>query len=88
MTGVQTCALPISAALFIGIIAGLLGALFISIAVQLSTVRKQYVTSNIRKIIECLFFAFITASAFYGVVAFRRDNCKYVIDEGTGSEGF
>lgn len=68
--------LDLPAALIIGIVAGLLGALFIHIAVLLSSVRKHYVTTNLRKIVECLLFAFVTASAFYGVVTLRRDNCK------------
>lgn len=80
--------LDLPAALIIGIIAGLLGALFINIAIQLSTVRKHYVTTNMRKIIECLLFAFCTASAFYGVVTLRRDNCKDVVDENSSTEQF
>lgn len=80
--------LDLPAALIIGIVAGLLGALFINIAVRLSSVRKQYITTNTRKIVECLTFAFVTASAFYGVVYFRRDNCKNILDENTHHEQF
>jgi hypothetical protein len=43
--------------------------------------RKKFVNTPVKKVIEACFFAFITASAFYGVVAMRRNNCKPI--EGT-----
>lgn len=73
--------LDLPAAIILGIICGLLGALFIYISVAINIYRKKYITSNFRKIAECVLFGFITASCFYGVVVLRKNNCK--LREGT-----
>lgn len=68
------------ASIVLGVITGLLGALFIHVSNSLQMYRKHFVASNIRKILECLFFAFVTSSAFYLVVAFRG-NCRQLEGE-------
>lgn len=73
--------LDLPAAIILGIICGLLGALFIYISVSLGIQRKKYITNNFRKIFECAAFGFVTASCFYGVVVLRKNNCK--LREGT-----
>ena len=67
--------LDIPAAIVLGIVTGLLGALFIYVSISLQMYRKHFITTNFRKIIECLLFAFATSTAFYVVVAFRG-NCR------------
>jgi H+/Cl- antiporter ClcA len=63
------------AAIILGIITGLLGALFIHVSITLGMYRKKYINTNFKKILECCIFAFVTASAFYGVAALRKSNC-------------
>lgn len=68
--------LDLPAAIIIGIICGLMGAFFISVSISMGMQRKKFINTKVRKIIEACFFAFVTASCFYGVVAIRRNNCK------------
>lgn len=68
--------LDLPAAIVLGVITGLLGALFIRVTLSTGMYRKQYVSTPFRKIFECVLFAFMTASTFYGVVVWRQNNCK------------
>lgn len=70
--------LDLPAAIILGVVAGLLGAFFIYVNVNVNILRKKYVNTNVKKIIECVLFAFVTSSAFYGMVAVRPNNCKLV----------
>jgi chloride channel 7 len=59
---------PISDALvavILGVICGLLGALFVSVNSMMIIFRKKYVNTNIKKVIEVLLFSFVTSSTFY-----------------------
>ena len=72
----QNTILDLPAAVIMGIVSGLLGALFISSVFFLGTYRKKYVNTNIRKVIECVVFALVTSSCFYAVVALRENQCR------------
>jgi len=67
--------LDIPAALVIGSICGLLGALFISINTRLTICRKKYINTGPRKLIEAFCLASITALTFYMVTFSRRNDC-------------
>ena len=38
--------------------------------------RKRYINKNWKKIAEAVFFAFLSASVFFGVVCARQNNCR------------
>ena len=61
-----------------GLVCGVLGALFVQITVWNGVWRKKYINTDLRKVLECLTVALITASAFYGAVYFRRNQCRPV----------
>lgn len=67
--------LDLPAAVILGAIGGLLGALFIAVSIRLGMLRKMYINTSIRKVLEALVFAFITASVFYAIVYAYRDEC-------------
>jgi len=63
------------AAVVIGIICGLLGSFFIHVNVTMAYYRKRLVKTNTRKLLEAVFFAFLTASCFYLAVLARKNEC-------------
>ena len=73
--------LDLPAGIILGVICGLLGALFISVSIRLAMVRKMYINTSIRKVIEAVLFAFITASIFYLIVSIWSDNCISITTE-------
>jgi len=76
----QNSILDLPAALILGVVGGLLGAFFINITLWNSIWRKKFVTTPWRKVFECIAFAFVTSSVFYGVVCARKNNCKPIAD--------
>jgi H+/Cl- antiporter ClcA len=68
--------LDLPAAIFLGVVCGLLGAFFIYVSITLSMLRKQHVNTPIKKVLECVLFAFVTASVFFGVVLLRANDCR------------
>jgi H+/Cl- antiporter ClcA len=72
----ESSMLDLPGAIVIGIFCGLLGALFIYVTVTLGPLRKKHINSPFKKIMEVVIFGFVTASCFYGVVAWRRENCR------------
>lgn len=78
--------LDLPAAIIIGILCGLLGALFIHVTVTLGPLRKKYINTPFKKIMEVVIFGFVTSSCFYGVVALRRNNCRLESDLQDGTE--
>ena len=68
--------LDLPAAIVLGVICGLLGAFFIYTSISLSMLRKVYVNTPMKKVIECILFALVTASVFFGVVLLRSNNCR------------
>lgn len=56
-------------AIVIGIICGILGALFIFMFAALGAWRKKKITSSLLKVLEVLFFSFVTATLFYWLTA-------------------
>ena len=63
------------AAITLGIVAALMGALFVHVAIHLSICRKKYITTKMRKVIECGIFAIVTSSVFYLTVLLVSKNC-------------
>ena len=68
--------LDLPAAIVIGLICGLLGSFFIYVNINLGILRKKYLTKNWHKILEAVFFAFLSASVFFGVVLARGNSCR------------
>ena len=69
---------PISnlpSAIVLGAITGIMGALFIDVNTRLGIIRKKYVNTNWKKILEVCLFAFATATTFY-LVAANAPNCQ------------
>ena len=63
------------AALIIGGVCGVLGALFVSVQGRLGILRKKYINTNLKKILEVCTFSFATAAAFF-FVAMSSGNCQ------------
>jgi len=63
------------AAILIGAFCGLLGSFFIYVQTKMTKLRKLYINTNARKILEALFFAFITAAGFYLAVLLTNEQC-------------
>ena len=76
----------IPAAVVIGIVCGLMGSFFIYVNINLSILRKKYINKNWKKIAEAIFFAFMSASIFFSVVAARKDNCRTSVPEPGSDE--
>ena len=65
-------------AVLLGIICGLLGALFVSVNSHMIILRKKYVNTNLKKVIEVLLFSLATSTAFFwfsAANASRPGNC-------------
>jgi len=80
LSDTESSLLDLPAAIVIGVICGLLGSFFIYVNINLGILRKKYLTKNWHKILEALFFAFLSASVFFGAVLARSGNCR-AIDE-------
>jgi len=55
----------IPGAIIVGAVTGLLGGIFVIVNSNLGLLRKKYITSNVVKIIESVFFSIATTSVFY-----------------------
>ena len=67
--------------IIIGAVTGCMGAAFVSVSFFLGRLRKKYISTNTRKILETLLFSFLTASAFY----ITSSVCKNCQDEVVGA---
>jgi len=67
--------LDIPAALVIGAVCGVLGSLFIYVNVSLGVYRKKYINTKTKKILETVFFAFMTSTLFFLVTLSRKNEC-------------
>ena len=65
----------IPAAIIIGIVCGVLGALFVWVNTSLSKIRKRVITQKWQKLLEVAFFSLATSSAFYWMPFFYNE-CK------------
>ena len=65
----------IPAAIILGIICGLLGALFVWVNTNLSKKRKVIITKKWQKLLEVALFSLATSSAFYWMPYFFNE-CK------------
>jgi H+/Cl- antiporter ClcA len=63
------------AAILIGVTTGLLGSFFIYAQTKMTKLRKLYINTNLKKILEGLFFAFVTAAGFYLAVLLTHEDC-------------
>jgi chloride channel 6 len=63
------------AAILIGVTSGLLGSFFIYAQTKMTKLRKLYINTNLKKILEGLFFAFVTAAGFYLAVLLTHEDC-------------
>ena len=66
-------------AVLLGIICGLLGALFVSVNSYMIILRKKYVNTDLKKVIEVLLFSLVTSTTFFWLSALnagRPGNCK------------
>ena len=61
------------AAIIIGSIGGLMGALYIWLNLEVNKWRKKLLKSNPLKIIETVLLAFVTATVFYWIPEFYTD---------------
>lgn len=73
--------LDLPAGIILGVICGLLGALFIGVSIRLGMVRKKYITTSVRKVVEAIIFAFVTASIFYLIVLIWANDCVSITTE-------
>ena len=72
--------LDLPAAIIIGIVCGLLSAVFVYTNTTICQMRQQVITTNFRKISETLIFAALTSASFYLIVLLRVDNCRKHLD--------
>jgi hypothetical protein len=75
VTTVNNTFYDIVAAVLFGVVCGLLGSFFIYVQTKMIKFRKMNITTNSRKIIEGVFFAFVTAAGFYSAVLLTRETC-------------
>ena len=52
-------------AFIVGVVCGLLGAVFVMVNAQLAKIRKKHITKGWQKVLEAVLFAFATSSCFY-----------------------
>ena len=70
------------AAIIIGALSGVMGALFVDTNTRMGKLRKKYVNTNFKKVFEVCFFSFATAASFY-FVALSSSNCHDIVEERT-----
>ena len=68
----------IPGAIVCGAITGLLGGIFVIVNSNLGLLRKKYITSNVAKIFEAIFFSIATTSVFYWAPSLG--DCKTGLD--------
>jgi len=66
-------------AIILGIICGLLGALFVCVNSYMIILRKKYVNTNFKKVMEVLFFSLATSTAFFWLSALNSGVTKNCI---------
>jgi chloride channel 7 len=62
------------AAVFLGVIGGLMGAAFVWVNSNMAILRKKYVNTNAKKIAEVMLFSLVTTSVFYWLSALSAAN--------------
>jgi hypothetical protein len=63
------------AAVFFGVVCGLLGSFLIYVQTKMINFRKMKIKTNSRNILEGIFFAFVTAAGFYSAVLITSETC-------------
>jgi H+/Cl- antiporter ClcA len=58
-----------------GVIGGILGAIFCFVNYTMSKIRKRYLTNNFRKYAETMIYVFVTATLMYFAPLIVRDDC-------------
>ena len=64
----------LAGALLIGLVCGLLGALFVKINTNLMVMRKRHIRRNWQKVLEVALFASVTATTFY-MISLSMNRC-------------
>ena len=72
--------MDLPASLIIGGFCGLLGTSFVWVNTTLGIYRKKYITKNWMKLFEAFFFAFLTATVFFGAALITSDKCVIIND--------
>jgi H+/Cl- antiporter ClcA len=72
-------------AVILGIICGLLGALFVSVYSILGVYRKKYVNTNLKKVLEVLVLSLATSSVFFWLSASNASNPANCISLSTAA---
>ena len=75
------------AALIIGSITGMMGALLVTVQARLGVLRKRFVNTNIKKVLEVCLFAFATSACFF-LVALSSKTCVDLPPKENGRELF
>ena len=57
-----------------------MGAIFVDVQARLGLLRKKYINTNWKKILETCLFSFATATTFF-LVAVNAHNCRHVGNE-------
>jgi len=83
--GSENSILDLPAGILLGVICGLLGAFFIWVSIALGMWRKKHVNTSMKKVLEAMIFAFVTASIFYLVVWCWRGSCVEITTEDAES---
>ena len=65
----------IHGALVLGVLGGLLGSLFINVNTRMGRLRKRFITSKWKKVLETGFFAALSVSIMYWATA-ALNECK------------
>lgn len=71
----ESSMMDLPASIVIGIVCGLLGALFIGVNISLAVYRKKNIKKNWMKIVEACLFAFLTATCFFFAVVWLDEEC-------------
>lgn len=75
------------AAFIIGSLTGCMGALLVTVQARLGVLRKKYINTNIKKVLEVMIFAFATSCCFF-LVATASSNCQDLPEKENGRELF
>jgi len=73
----------IPGSIMVGLICGFLGAFFIEVNTYLGYFRKKFITTPTRKVLEVLFFSFMTTTTFFWVPKLFKCAPEVGFDEST-----
>lgn len=71
-----------------GVIGGVLGAIFCFVNYTMGKIRKQYLTNNLRKFLETMFYVVLTGTLMYFAPLLTQDECYPKKKEGDEYEAY